>query len=490
MFFTEPRLHLFKPLTGKYREQVIQCLCLLYQRQYSASADYGSSLSRETVIELFCEALTRTAGVELDTEEGEQDQRFRSERELATWVLKSVLDAGWIERQVDTATFQSSYPFSRTGRLLTQALLDVDTANIRTRHRNTRNTLNALEAFSSRGDVYDLLDALDYSERIITDFTDIITELDDRKRELVKEVEARQLAHEATDQFFDYMEKRFQPDISVRLSADSVEKHRDAIRRVIHGIKRKPKSFKHEAERDLRACAPQLCEHERSYLYFALDTIEQRMRNAAEIMLPALRRALHGFTRRADLVIRQLSYLNAQDNDDLVDICRELADLNDTEFDARMHAASAQLATLDMGLIDPRQIKLQERRKRAQVDTRVDEPVDIDDEARNSLMVQQLLDQAFLFNRADLHDHLLRGLRQGGRIRASALPIENARDLLTLAHIIEAGSVNSRDSDKQFVMRYIGQTDPEHGYFHSSDDFEIQLIDARDESDAAPRTQP
>ena len=88
------------------------------------------------------------------------------------------------------------------------------------------------------------LDAYEYSERIITDFTDVISELEERKRELVREVEAQQLAQQATDHFFDFMEKRFKPDIAVRLSADSVEKHREDINKTIGKIKRKKREEK------------------------------------------------------------------------------------------------------------------------------------------------------------------------------------------------------------------------------------------------------
>jgi len=60
MFFSEQRIHFFKPLTGKYREQVVECLRLFYLRLYSAEADYGQSLKRKQLIEIFEEALVRT----------------------------------------------------------------------------------------------------------------------------------------------------------------------------------------------------------------------------------------------------------------------------------------------------------------------------------------------------------------------------------------------------------------------------------------------
>src|SRR5690606_34436164 len=207
-------------------------------------------------------------------------------------------------------------------RLFCQVLVEADTTRVRTRHRNTRNTLNALQAFLDRGEVHDLLDAYEYSERIVTDFSDVIAELEERKRQLVREVESQQLVQQATEQFFEFMEKRFQPDVAVRLSADSVEKYRDQISKALGKVRRKNTEFKRNAEEELRRILPEMALPGQSVLWTILDSIERRMGNAAEIMLPALRRALHSFTKRADIIIRQLSYLNTQSNSDLLEICR------------------------------------------------------------------------------------------------------------------------------------------------------------------------
>jgi len=64
MFFSEQRQQFFKPLTSKYREQVVECLRLLYERLYSANADYGESLRRNQLIEIFEEALARAPVLE------------------------------------------------------------------------------------------------------------------------------------------------------------------------------------------------------------------------------------------------------------------------------------------------------------------------------------------------------------------------------------------------------------------------------------------
>jgi hypothetical protein len=480
MFFTDSRTQFFKPLSGKYREHVRACLGLLYSRQYGASADYGHSLTREQTIEIIEEALIQLGEVTFSQDElanTSVEERFKSAREHANWVLKQLTDHGWIERQVDTASLQSSFPFSRMGRIFAQSLLEADSARVRTRHRNTRNTLNALDAFVSRGQVYDLLDAFDYSERIVTDFTDVISELEEKKRALVQEMESQQLVQQAAEQFFDFMEKRFQPDIQVRLSADSVEKHRDHIDKRIRSIRRKKDQFKRDAEADLRRTVPDLCESHQSYLYFILDSIERRMHNASDIMLPALRRALHGFTKRADIIIRQLSYLNTQQDSNLVEICRELADLSAADYTQRISGASTLAASFRLRLIDPQQVKLLERKSKEIVDNNVAEALIPDRDAQRELMIQQLLDQAFVMNSQGLNDYILRTLRDGQKLSTKELQINSADELLAMAHAIEVGGINNLSSDLRFKVSRKGNETASNEYYQRFDEHEIELID-------------
>ena len=122
MFFTDERAQFFKPLTGKYREQVVECLRLLHERLYSAQADYGESLKRDQVIDVFSEALERAPLLDGD----DDTSRFRNNREQAGWILNLLVEHGWLKRDKDEASFQSTYPFSRTGRLFTQTLAELD----------------------------------------------------------------------------------------------------------------------------------------------------------------------------------------------------------------------------------------------------------------------------------------------------------------------------------------------------------------------------
>ncbi len=477
MFFSDDHPHLFRPLTGKYREQVVACLSALYGRFYTTHADYSRLFDREQVLEVFAEAITRTPLLDGDDEVGVP----RGEREQANWVLNLLLEHGWLERQTDEATLQSSYAFTRVGRLFTQPMVETAGGRFRTRHRNTRNTRNAMRAFLDRGEVYDLLDAYEYSERIVADFSDIITELDERKRQLVRDVEAQQIVQRAADEFFDFMEKRFMPDLAVRLSADSVEKYRDEIAELIGKARRKQRPFKAEAERELRRAAPELITDPARSLYLAiLDGIDARLHAACEVMLPALRRALHGFTRRADIIIRQLSFSGSARNE-VLGACRQLATLDDETYEETLGRIGEQLATLQVGFADPEGLRLHSRRTRRTVNTAVEAEQADNPEERRKLFVQQALERAFTINNRELRDYLAAALAGGHAVRTGSLPVRDARDLLRAAHAIEVGTAVT--GGYRFRVEPTGQrirTD----YYEAMDEFVIELLE--DEQPVAP----
>jgi hypothetical protein len=491
MFFDQERGQFFRPLTSKYRAQVLECLKELYQRLYSSSsADYGQALQRDLVIEIFQEALVR-APILADGDDTEEVSRFRNSREQASWVLNQLLEYGWMEKQVDEATLQSTFAFSRYGRQFVDPFISESRTSARTRHRNTRNTRNALEAFLERGEVYDLLDAYEYSERIISDFTDVISELEERKRDLVREMEDQMLVQRASEEFFDFMEKRFEPDLAVRLSADNVEKHRDRISELLEDIRNKNKAYKANAEARLRELLPELAQPGTSVLWTILDGIELRIRNASDIMLPALRKALQGFTKRADIIIRQMSYLASQQHNDVLSVCKRLSALAPEDQNEQLLAAGQLMSVPEIELVDPAQVRLAPPRKRRVIEADLDEGTEaFDMDARKDIYVQQILDQAFFVNNHSLREYMQKHLMAGEVVSTKDLPIENAKDFLAVANAIGLASTSSLSSDFEFVMKYQGTEvhnlaleQSEH-FFSQKDHFSVEIINANRQTEA------
>jgi len=476
MFFTANRHHFFRPLTGKYREQVAACLRALYARLYSAQADYSRAFNRDQVMEVLQEAVMRTAVLD---DEGEDKTPSRSDREQANWILNLLIEHGWVERQLDEATHQTSYAFTRTGRLFAQPMVESSGSRFRSRHRNTRNTCNALHSFLSKEplEIYDLLDAYEYSERIVSDFSDIIAELDERKRQLVTDIEAQNVVQRASDEFFDFMEKRFMPDVSIRLSADSIEKFRDDILDLVRKARRKSREFKAAAEKELRKAAPELVfERSSSVYFFILDGIESRVISASDVMLPALRRALHSFTRRADIIIRQLSFSGAQRNE-LLEACQALSKLNDAQYDAVLAKAAQHIATFNIGFVDPDSLRLHTGPRRRIVNTFVEHEIVDDPESRRDFYIQLAVERAFAINQKEIRAYLMKALQEGETIHTTQLPVSDARELLYASHIIGLGAA-APDADGRCIEVLPTGVRTSTEFFDAVDEFSIRLVEA------------
>ena len=477
MFFEQERSQFFRPLTSKYREQMVECLRELYKQLYSSShagsAEYGQALSRETMINIFSEALVRAPVMQSDDED--EEGRFKTHRELAAWLLNTLLEHGWIEKQVDEATLQSSFSFSRWGRHFVEPFLEGKQTQQVARHRNTRNVRNALESFLEHGEVYDLLDAYEYSERIISDFTDVISELDERKRALVREMEGQMLVQKASEQFFDFMENRFQPDLAVRLSADNVEKYRDQISVLIDDIRNSPKDVKAKAEKRLRELLPDQVQDGHSVLWAVLDDIEHRLKSACEHILPMVRKSLQNFTKRADIIIRQMSYLASQKHNDVVSVCKHLSSLSQDEQNAQLEHVSSMMAVPQLRFIDPNQVRLQAPRRRTVIDDGVDEGLEsVDQDSRRELYVQQALDQAFFVNNNQVRRYMVEQFISRDEISSSEIPVNSAADLLAIAHVVSVGAVDNLSSEYHFELNWVDQKSDE--YFEQKDVFSIRLI--------------
>jgi Wadjet anti plasmid transformation system JetA-like protein len=474
MLFENERLHFFRPLTGKYREQVVACLRVLYARLYSSLADYSRVVGRDLVLEAFQEAITRTPV--LDDLEDDKSLPVRDDREQATWVLKLLIDHGWLELHVDEISLTSTYAFSRIGRLFTQPMAELAGGRFRTRHRNTRNTCSALRSFLEKREVYDLLDAYEYSERIVSDFSDVIAELEDRKRQLVREVEAQQLVHRASEEFFEFMEKRFMPDLALRFSEDSVVKYREELDDLLRRARAQRRETKTAAENELRRVAPELVTQGKRSVYLTiLDQIESRLHSAADLMLPALRQSLHGFTRRADILLRQLSFSEASQHS-LLEVFEALAGLSEAEQDLHLAAVADHLAVLEMGFVDPDHLLLHNTERKRSVQTRAEVVARDDPAARRRLFVEQALERAFAMNNRQLYDYVVATLAGGHEIRTTTLPIRDARELLYAAHALEVGAAGWEDMGLRFEVRGTGRR-VNTEFFSAMDEFVVRIVE-------------
>src|SRR5690606_25399852 len=143
----------------------------------------------------------------------------------------------------------------------------------------------------------------------------------------------------------------------------------------------------------LRKLLPQRVVEKVSLLDTLLQAIESRLRNACDVMLPALRRALNTFTQRADIIIRQLSYIHTQGGDDVVDLCRQISQLSETEQNKIFNQHALELARMQLAFVDPGQIQWRAPWQKAVIRSSLETEKALDPKAQKELFIQQALDQ-------------------------------------------------------------------------------------------------
>jgi signal transduction histidine kinase len=184
---------------------------------------------------------------------------------------------------------------------------------------------------------------------------------------------------------------------------------------------------------------------------------------------------LHGFTRRADILLRQLSFSEASQHA-LLDSFEALAPLPEAEQDVHLRAAAEHLTGLAMGFVDPDQLRLLNSERKRRVDTRAEMAGPDDPIGRRRLFVEQALERAFAMNNRQLYDYLVATLAGGHEIRTTSLPIRDARELLYAAHVLEVGAAGWEGMGLRFEVRETERRTSTE-YFAAMDEFTVRLVE-------------
>ena len=75
-----------------------------------------------------------------------------------------------------------------------------------------------------------------------------------------------------------------------------------------------------------------------------------------------------------------------------------------------------------------------------------------------------------------MSDYVVGSLRAGRKISTRDLPIDDAKDLIAMAHVIEIGGVNHLSSDLEFRVTPTGKKVTDSEYYQSYDEFTIELV--------------
>lgn len=438
-FFNNDTLYLFRPLSGRFREMVVGCLNTLYDRLYGPHADYQVLITRTDLKALFLPVISSTP-ILSGTQEEELLDTVQGEEARINWMIRELEETGWIEHSPDKGTARSVYRLTRIGKRFAEVFASQDGQGLVSRQRNVRNTANALKAYLSDGDPYNLMDAFTFSAKVNSDLSDEISELHERKRDVMRQAAAQ--AENALGQFQEYMEKHFLPDISIRLSADSVDKHSSEIRAIVDQIRAWPENRRNAAEQLLRQRAPQFVEQTRiNPIDHALVTIEAYLSSACATKMPELRAALGGFMRRIEIISRQVSLLTGHQDGSVVSFASRLAKQSSTVQAAAWAALSARVTPYRPRLVDPGRIRLRDKMAAARIPElqEISEPTR---EERLQASIEHALQSAFTVSEDNIYEAVLEQLDDSPSLHTRHFQVHDALSLLIVGRAFEVGSLS------------------------------------------------
>jgi hypothetical protein len=439
VFFEAERQNFFRPLNGKRRELVVACLRTLYENLHGPSADYSQNLTRDTLKDLLAptvqELINNVATDSVLDEDELSGLDNADDQQLTNALIRALLKDGWLETFGDRAGLITAYRFTRAGKLFAEALWSLDRLRARSRQRNVRSCRNALEAARKNIDAYDLVDAYDYAEKIISDLSEGVDYFQQLVRRLMSEA-----SNTPWDEFIDFLD-RFEKEFKKQLTADNVERHRQAIRDSLSRL-RNLESDKVEAfESQLQDIAAWTNRERADTAIFdwLLDRIEDRVEVACTAKHPELIKAMNIYMRRAASIVQQALMLQGgQSRQAYSRAIARAAALDGEAQTGFLERLGAAITVSEIRLLDPAAFKLRSASQRRKALTVTALPK-VSRDARLQAAMQRSEAAAFTLSNQDVVDFIRGELRLQQRpIRLSSLPIQTATDVLQTMQMVEA----------------------------------------------------
>lgn len=471
MFYEAERQNFFRPLNGKRRELVVACLRSLYERLHGSGADYAHNLTREDLRDILL-PVVQTMANEVSAEVESADDELAiieadNVLELSSAVFRSLLKDGWLEMFGDRAGLVTAYRFSRAGKLFAEALWVLDRPRSRSRQRNVRSCRNSLEATLRNSDAYDLVDAYDYAEKVISDLSEGVDYFQELVRHLM--VEASQTPW---DEFMDFLD-RFEKEFKKQLTADSIERHRQAIRETINKLRDIPEEklkILNNQLGDVARWAIQERSGDSTYDWL-LDRIEEMVEAACTTKQPELIKAMNTYMRQATNIVQQAMMLRGgQTRHSYSRAISRVAKLEGEQQTQFLNQIGEMLAGSEIRLLDPANFKLRTASLRRKALTVTAQPK-VSRDARLAAALQRAEAGGFALSNEEVFSALHQEIKLRGRpFLLSSLPINTAGDVLKAMQAVEAIRGSREQSLKAHKLPSKLVTE-----FYTGSDYQIEL---------------
>lgn len=436
-FFKPGREDFFRPVTGPWREVVVQIVIAMYDSFLGAGTRSTHAIDRNDLKDIAVSAIQDYPVISSEMDEEDRALDLKDEGTKANDVIRRLREHGWIELFEDPSTRREVFRFTRAGKNAAQWLVEQDSPALRMTQRNVRNTKHALQAYLEKPDPYDLFMALEHSRRITLDLADDIAEIHEKRRAILAEA-----VHEiALLNYVQYMNNKFAPVTAVKLRADNVYRHEREIQELISRIKQADADTlkaMEEGARVLRAEAG----YRGSVVLKTLEEIQLNLRDAMETKMEELAAAVAEYTDRTSFLALQASVIASSGSESALNrTIGAMASLQGGAQDLALAAMAERLVPQRIALLDESIVRLRKATPRARIN-----PVQIVRHPtrgeRLLAYVQKAEEKAFAIAVREIRQSLESLLESTGRdeLLLSEIKVETYDDLLVLTHALEAAA--------------------------------------------------
>jgi hypothetical protein len=388
-------------------------------------------MTRERLRDVFVSVLREqnwTALIRLDTEDEAID--LANERNVASALIRELEEFGWLESESDRLSLQRVFHLSRAGKAIAGALAALDRPRSKTRQRNMRSAKNHLAAYLQGRDPDDLLDAYDYATRVTLDLQEDIEYFGELLRALARDALENRLAW---DEFADLLDNRIAREYAARLVADSAERHRDEIVRLLDDIRVRAGDAWQTSEQALLARAPWLALEptDGRPLAWLLRQTEQAVQSACKTKMPELKASLQAYVSRFTSLLRQVMAMETSFGVTAFgNFCAEVKESPGSRQRALLDGLGAALGHSCVRLLDPGSLRTDSVAGRRQASAITYAPK-MTPAARLAAAEGVAVASMFDFTQQDVLDALAEVLaRHPAGVRLSSMPQDSARETL------------------------------------------------------------
>lgn len=467
IFFQGATEHFFRPLTWQDREACAAVLRGLHDRVHGPEADYAQALTKELVLEI-CQGVISQPAYREGALSTVQAVNAEAERGYALNLLRELKAHGWVEDYKDPIDLQPVLKLTRAGKAFAETFAELDNTRHKTRQRNMRSARKALQAFLDTHDEDELLDAHDYASRVVQDLQDDIEYFRALMQSLTREALVHKLAWE---EFNDFLERRFGKEMSVRLVADSVDRHRGQIVELLDQIRAWPAEQRAHTDAALHQRAdwlePMLA-NGRSATLWLCGRVEALIDAACELKLPMLRSEMHNYVRRFTSLLRQALSLDYGAESPMGLTLAGIKAADAESKDAWLELLGKRLATSELRLLPVGGLRWSQRERQQVEGDETEWQVRAD--SRLEAALRRAEAEAFIIS----EERVLSQLGKAGSVslRLSELAARRADEVLTSLHAV--GAARSLHGRERWQVSKLGERFETASFI--ADDYEFRRL--------------